>query len=59
VRRHDNFSASHSFHPAQKGKIFQHRLIDFIHVNAMNPFSKLTIGEKVINSRYKLLLFLR
>jgi len=118
VRRHDNFSASYSFHPAQKGKIltqtdlfysyqcnepifevenrrkshekslqtfyafckksfvamttfqrhihsirlrterfFQHRLIYFIHTNAMNPFSKLTIGETVMNSRYKLFLF--
>jgi len=39
-------SASYLFHPAQNGKIFQHRLIDFIHTNAMNPFSKLTYGDK-------------
>ena len=56
VRRHNNFSASYSFHPAQNGKIFQHRLIDFIHTNAMNPFSKLTIGEEVLKNRYKLLI---
>jgi len=56
VRRHDNFSASYSFHPAQKGKIFQHRLIYFTHTNAMDPFSKLTIGETVMKSRYKLLI---
>jgi len=38
VRRRDNFSASYSFHPAQNGKIFQHRLIYFIHTNAMAHF---------------------
>jgi len=36
--------------------IFQHRLIDFIHTNAMNPFSKLSNGEKVMKSRYKLFI---
>ena len=56
VRRHDNFSASYSFHPAQNGKIFQHRLIHFIHSNAMNPFLKLTNEEKVMKNRYKLLI---
>jgi len=30
---------------------FPHRLIHFIHTNAMNPFSKLTNGEKVMKSR--------
>jgi len=30
------------FHPALTGNIFQLRLIDFIHTNAMKPFSKLT-----------------
>ena len=35
------------------GQFSQHRLIDFIHTNATNPFSKLTNGEKVMNSRYK------
>jgi len=53
VRRHDNLSASYSFHSAQNGKIFQHRLIYFIHTNTMNPFSKLTIGEKAMKNRYK------
>ena len=53
VRRHDNLSASYSFHPAQNGKIFQHRLIYFIHTNTMNPFSKLTNGEKAMKNRYK------
>jgi len=56
MRRHDNFSASYSFHPAQNGKIFQHRLIHFIHSNAMNPFLKLTNEEKVMKNRYKLLI---
>jgi len=32
--------------PVATGQIFQHRLIYFIHTNAMNPFSKLTNGEK-------------
>jgi len=35
-------------------KIFQHRLIYFIHTNLMNTFSKLTNGEKVMKNRYKL-----
>jgi len=30
------------FHLTPTGKIFQHRLIDFIHTNAMKSFSKLT-----------------
>ena len=50
------FSASDFFHPGQNGKVFQHRPIDFIHSNAMNPFSKLIYGEKVMHSRYKLLI---
>jgi len=56
VRRHANFSASDLFHPDQNGKIFQHKLIYCIHTNAMNPFSKLTNGEKVMHSRYNLLI---
>jgi len=56
VRRHANFSAWYSFHPAQNGKIFQQRLIDFIHTNAMNPFSKLTNGEKAMKNRYRLFI---
>jgi len=53
-------SASDLFHPAVNGKIFQHRPIDCIHINAMNPFSKLTNGEKVMKNRYKLsILFAR
>jgi len=55
VRRHANFSASYLFHPAKNGKIFQYRPIDFIHSNAMNPFSKLANGEKAMKYRYKLL----
>jgi len=50
------FSASDFFHPGQNGKVFQHRPSDFIHSNAMNPFSKLIYGEKVMHSRYKLLI---
>ena len=45
--------------PVANGKFFQHRLIYFIHTNAMNSFSKLTNGEKVMHSRYKLLILLR
>jgi len=45
--------------PVTTGYIFQHTLIYFIHTNAMNPFSKLTNGEKVMNSRYKLFILLR
>ena len=46
--------------PFITGYIFQHNLVYFIHSNAMNPFSKLTNGEKVMNSRYKLfILFAR
>ena len=56
VRRHANFSASDLFHPDQNGKIFQHKLIYCIHTNAMNPFSKFTNGEKVMHSRYNLLI---
>jgi len=54
LRRHSNFSASYLFHPAQNRKIFQHRPIYFIHSNAMNPFSKLTNGEKAMKYCYKL-----
>jgi len=39
--------------PVTTGQLFQHGLIYFIHTNAMNPFSKLSNGEKVMNSRYK------
>jgi len=42
--------------PRATGQFFQHRLIDFIHTNATNPFSNLTNGEKVMNSRYKLFI---
>jgi len=56
LRRHANFSASYLFHPAQNGKVFQHRPIHFIHSNAMNPFSKLTNGEKDMKYRYKLFI---
>jgi len=56
VRRNANFSASYLFHPAQNGKVFQHRPIHFIHSNAMNPFSKLTNGEKAMKYRYKLFM---
>ena len=45
--------------PVANGKFFQHRLIYFIHTNAMNSFSKLKNGEKVMHSRYKLLILLR
>jgi len=56
VRRNAKLSASCLFHPAQNGKIFQHRLIDFIHTNAMNPFPKLTNEEKATKNRYKLFI---
>ena len=56
LRRHANISASYLFHPAQNGKVFQHRPIHFIHSNAMNPFPKLTNGEKVMKYRYKLFI---
>jgi len=56
MRRHANFSAWYSFHPGENGKIFQHSLIDFIHTNAMNLFSKLTNGKKAMKNRYKLFL---
>ena len=42
--------------PGATGQFFQHRLVDFIHTNAMNPLSKLTNGEKVIKNRYKLFI---
>jgi len=58
VCRYGNFSAWYSFHPAQNGRIFQQRLIYFIHTNAMNPFSKLTNGEKVMKNRYKCFIHL-
>ena len=48
-------SFQRNIHPVwlKNGKIFQHRLIDFIHRKAKNPFSKLTNGEKVMKSCYK------
>jgi len=58
VRLFANFSASYLFHPAQNGKVFQHRPIYFIHTNAVNPFSKLSNGEKIVKDRYKLLILL-
>jgi len=42
--------------PGATGQFFQHILIDCIHNNAMNSFLKLTNGEKVMNSRYKLFI---
>jgi len=59
VHRHANFSVSDLIHPAQNKKIFQHIPIDFIHTNAMNPFSKLTNGEKAMKYRYKLYRFFK
>jgi len=54
VHCHGKFLVWYSFHLVLHRKIFQHRLIYFIH--AMKPFSKLTNGEKVMKSHYKLLI---
>jgi len=56
VRRNSNFTASDLIHPAQNKKIFQHKPIYFIHTNAMNPFSKLTNGEKAMKYRHKVFI---
>jgi len=41
------------YNQALTGKIFQHRLFDFIHTNAMKPFSNWTTFYKVLEKRFK------
>jgi len=47
------------FHLTPTGKIFQNRLVDFIHTNAMKPFSKLTTRDDLWKSVTNFCHFLR